>query len=79
MTTFDKNEYIYVMQLREFISQKMNVYKIGRTCQNISSHGKSKRCSQYPKGSKQIAIFAVQNSIDAEKQLIMELKQTTDI
>jgi len=67
-------EYIYVIQTREFISQDEPIYKIGRTSQEMTSVGKNKRLDQYPKGSVQIAIFAVRDCKLAESEVIKELK-----
>ena len=40
------SNYIYLLQEREFIKTKENIYKIGMTqCENL------KRFNQYPKGS----------------------------
>ena len=67
------DEYIYVIHLREFIASNQPIYKIGRTSQDTSSDGINKRLAQYPKGSKQLALFSVKNSKEAEKTLIHSL------
>jgi len=45
-------DYIYLLQEREFITSKQNIYKIGKTKQNNLN-----RFSQYPKGS--ILLFQI--------------------
>ena len=62
------------MYLRENIDQKQNIYKIGKSKQWFKSCGKSKRCNGYPKGSIQLALYAVSNCDEAEKHLIHQLK-----
>ena len=71
--------YIYVIQTREFITLKLPVYKIGKTEQELTSSGRNKRMSGYPKDSIQIALFAVSNCHEAEKLLIKNLKLSDDI
>ena len=71
--------YIYVIHTREFISLKLPVYKIGKTKQELTSSGTSKRCSWYPKGSIQLALYAVYNCDKAEKHLIHNLLQSHNI
>ena len=72
-------EYIYVIHTREFISLNKSVYKIGKTKQELTSSGRSKRCSGYPKGSIQIALFSVSDCDKAEKHLIENLKLSKNI
>ena len=71
--------YIYVIQTREFITLKLPVYKIGKTEQELTSSGRNKRMSGYPKDSIQIALFAVSNCHEAEKLLIKNLNLSDDI
>ena len=71
--------YIYVIQTREFISQKLPVYKIGKTEQELTSSGRNKRMNGYPKDSIQLALFAVSNCHEAEKLLIKNLNLSDDI
>lgn len=61
--------YIYLLQEREFIRTKENVYKIGRTTRGME------RFSQYPKGSKILLLMNCVNCINIEKQLIDAFKQ----
>jgi len=76
----DKKGYIYIIQTREFITQDKPVYKIGRTGQEIRiDDGVNKRLDQYPKGSLQIALFAVRNRILAERKVKKELKLSSDM
>ena len=71
--------YIYVIQTREFITLKLPVYKIGKTEQELTSSGRNKRMTGYPKDSIQIALFAVSNCHEAEKLLIKNLNLSDDI
>ena len=57
-------EGIYLIQEREFIKTKEDVYTIGR------SNNLSERIKQYPKESKLILIILCKNSSDVEKKLI---------
>ena len=72
-------EYIYIIHTSECISQKLSIYKIGKTKQELTSSGRSKRCNGYPKGSIQIALFAVNDCDAAEKHLIKNLNMSQDI
>ena len=72
-------EYIYIIHTSECISQKLSVYKIGKTKQELTSSGRSKRCNGYPKGSIQLALFAVSDCDKAEKMMIKNLKLSDDI
>ena len=74
-----KTNYIYIIHTREFISLNLPVYKIGKTKQELTSSGRNKRCTGYPKGSIQIAIFAVNDCDKAEKHLIKNLNLSHDI
>jgi phage anti-repressor protein len=58
-------EYIYLLQTREFINSKQNIYKIGKTTQpNLT------RFNSYPNGSK-LLIQMVCNDCDmAEKEIL---------
>jgi uncharacterized Zn-finger protein len=64
--TFDTCEnLIYIVQLREHVNIKENVYKIGRTNGSIN-----KRMKGYPKGSIIITTFKCKSSnVEMEKQL----------
>lgn len=52
----------YIIQEREFINSKEEIYKIGKTEQ----YG-LKRVKQYPKGSKIILFIEVENCHEFEK------------
>lgn len=65
MEDFGITEFIYIVQPREFIRMKENVYKIGRTAQSPD-----KRIGQYPKNTKLYFIIAVDNSIEKETMLL---------
>ena len=67
------------MYLRELIDLKLNIYKIGKSKQELKPCGKSKRCNGYPKGSIQLALYAVSDCDEAEKHLIHELKMKDSI
>ena len=71
--------YNYVIQTRKFISQKLPVYKIGKTEQELTSSGRNKRMNGYPKDNIQLALFAVSNCHEAEKLLIKNLNLSDDI
>jgi hypothetical protein len=57
------NHYIYIIQLREFINQNLDVYKIGKT-QNVQQ-----RKRQYPKNSKLILSIEVDDMHESENHL----------
>jgi hypothetical protein len=56
-----------------------SVYKIGRTSQPVAKDGKCKRCNQYPKGSEQVATFAVDDVFAAESLFIRLLMNNKSI
>jgi hypothetical protein len=58
------SEYIYLLQLRESVQLKENVFKLGRTCQM-----NSKRFNQYPKGSILLLQIACTNSVQLESDI----------
>ena len=59
------SQYIYLLQEREFIKCKENIYKIGKTKQE-----KFKRFNQYPNGSI-LLLYIICNDCDSnEKQII---------
>jgi hypothetical protein len=72
-------QYIYIIHTSECISQKLSIYKIGKTKQELTSSGRSKRCNGYPKGSIQLALFAVSDCDKAEKMMIKNLELSDDI
>jgi hypothetical protein len=61
--------YIYLLQLREFIKTKENIYKIGRTTQE-----NYKRFHSYPKGSILLFQMICSNCKEMEKVLIKIFK-----
>lgn len=61
----ETGEYIYLIQERESIRCKDNIYKIGKTKQKPM-----KRMSAYPTGSKLWITVIVNNSTEAEKDLL---------
>lgn len=68
-----KPNYIYLIQLREFIKSGENVYKIGRTNQD-----NFKRFYQYPKNSKilfQIMCCSEVNLPQLEKNILFQLEK----
>ena len=64
-------QYIYLLQTRECMAIKQNIYKLGKTTQPIL-----KRFNQYPKGSKLIHHTICNNCDLLERQLIKEFKTT---
>lgn len=60
---------IYVIQVREFINSNESIYKVGKTTHTIQ-----KRLSQYPKGSKVLHHFKVNNCHLSEKELLKHLR-----
>lgn len=62
--------YIYLLQEREFIKTKENIYKIGKTKQ--LNHF---RFNQYPKGSILLFQMICNNYDNIEKKIIKELKE----
>jgi hypothetical protein len=62
--------YIYLLQLREFVNAKQFIYKIGRT-----SKENNKRFHQYPKGSVLLCQIICSNCITIEKNLIQIFKE----
>ena len=71
-------EYIYLLQEREFIKTKENIYKLGKSRQENTA-----RVKQYPKGSKLIIQLQCKNCDNTETALIKifkeSFKQRTDI
>jgi phage/plasmid-associated DNA primase len=76
MTTY--NEYIYLLQEREFIKTNEPVYKIGKTTQENTA-----RFNNYPKGSKLLFQIICNNCHNNEKEIkksfIDKYKQRKDI
>jgi hypothetical protein len=70
-------EYIYLLREREFVRMNEPVYKIGRTKQAPND-----RFTGYPKGSEIELYVRVNDSVNAEKQLVnlfkREFKQRKD-
>jgi hypothetical protein len=62
-------QYIYLLQTRECIAIKQNIYKLGKTTQPILG-----RFNQYPKGSKLIHHTLCINCDLLERKLIKEFK-----
>lgn len=60
--------YIYVISLREFLTTKQDVYKVGRTKDLL------KRIQAYPKGSKLIFAKLVENEVSVERKILNNLK-----
>ena len=58
-----KNEYVYLIQEREFVKSNEQTYKIGRTSSLYN------RLSAYPKDSEIIMLCNVDNSVEAESIL----------
>jgi hypothetical protein len=65
-----KLQYIYLIQLREFIKTGESIFKVGRTQQE-----NFKRFYQYPKESNILFQMTCDNSKEAEKEIITILKQ----
>ena len=63
-------QYIYLLQEREFIRTKENVYKVGRTTQV-----NYERFNQYPKGSVLLHQSVCEDCTTIEKKLIIIFKQ----
>ena len=59
-------EYIYLIQERESIRCNDNIFKIGKSVQNIPM----KRLHHYPKGSKLWIMVIFDNASEAEKDLL---------
>lgn len=66
--------YIYLLQEREFIKTKENVYKVGMTTKENFS-----RFNQYPKGSILLFQMICNNCKNIEKQVIELFKKSKDI
>ncbi len=62
--------YIYLLQLREFVKTKENVYKVGRTTQE--NH---KRFAQYPKGSVLLFQMICNDCVCVEKDVLEKFRQ----
>lgn len=65
--------YVYVILLRECISQQLHIFKIGRTTDIFS------RYKAYPKGSKILFVHYVDNYIEAETDILQALKASPHI
>lgn len=65
-----RNDFIYVIKLREFVNTGENIYKIGRTKQ-----GHNKRIFQYPKNSIVFNIIKVPDSIKYEREIMKVFKE----
>ena len=61
--------YIYLIQEREFLTQNLPIYKIGK-----SNQENCRRLDSYPKGSKLILCIEVDNCDLIEKELIKKLE-----
>lgn len=68
----DETEYIYLIREREFIRTNDNVYKVGRTKQQINNS--IRRFDEYPKGSEPIFLIKVSSSIKAEADVLKMMK-----
>ena len=68
------NEYIYLLQKREFIKTKENIYKIGKTKQE-----NLKRISNYDNGSILICKFKCNDCNKLEKKLITLFREKYEL
>ncbi len=66
----DLSQYIYLLQLREFVNSGENIYKIGRT--KKENHY---RFNQYPKGSILLFQMICNNCKNIETQIIKLFKE----
>ena len=64
-----KIQYIYLIQLREFLKSGEPIFKVGRTQQE-----NFKRFYQYTKGSKILFQMICDNSNESEKEIIIIFK-----
>ena len=62
--------YIYLLQVREFINTKQNIYKVGRTKKE-----NYQRFNQYPKGSILLFQMICNNCENIETQIIKQFKK----
>jgi hypothetical protein len=69
----DETEYIYLIREREFIRTNDNVYKVGRTKQQINNS--IRRFDEYPKGSEPVFLIKVSSAIKAEADVLKMMKQ----
>jgi hypothetical protein len=67
-TTDEEVGYIYVIHVREFLTQNVDVYKFGKTKDIV------KRFNQYPKGSNLIFTHKVQRYHEVEKNILKCLR-----
>ena len=65
------SQYIYLLQEREFIKTKENVYKVGMTKKE-----NNKRFNQYPKGSVLLFQIICNNCNNMEKIILKKFKET---
>jgi hypothetical protein len=65
--------YIYLIHVREFLNQNLNVYKFGK------AKDLYKRFNQYPKGSRLIFAHEVNDYHEVEKHLLKLLRNTKEI
>ena len=72
------SEYIYLLQVREFIKTKEPIYKIGKTKQEFG-----KRFNQYPKDSCIYLVLKVDNCAEFENKIKnafdIKFRQRSDI
>jgi hypothetical protein len=71
--TQDETEYIYLIREREFIRTNDNVYKVGRTKQQINNS--IRRFDEYPKGSEPVFLIKVASAIKTEADILKMMKQ----
>jgi hypothetical protein len=62
--------YVYLLQEREFIDKKQEIYKVGMT-----SQPNQKRFRSYPKGSRLLYQIACDNHVNAEKSILQQFKE----
>lgn len=62
-----KHGYVYLLQEREFVDKKEEIYKVGRSTQ--PNH---KRFQSYPKGSKLLYQFTCDDCVKAEKTILQK-------
>jgi len=67
----NKNGFIYILQLREFIKTKEQIYKIGMTNKNDFLT----RFKQYPKKSKYYKYWKVPDAKEYERIVIIKFKK----
>ena len=67
-------EHIYIVQLREYVNLKKNIFKVGRTSLGFNNKGILHRLKGYPPGSVLHKVYEVRDCVTCETAVLKRLR-----